>query len=226
VNTKTGARELALVTGGETGIGLAISRALEGAGFEVRTASRRSGFDLTKRKEIDRLVGSLPRLDVLVHNAGIAEAAPLARTTDEFWERHLAVNLTAPFRLTRAALSLLQASPRPRVVFVASTAALAGSPYIAAYAASKHGVLGLARVLAKELRGVPVHAVCPGFVDSPLTDRSVGAIVAATGKSPEEARAALAAQNPGGRLLRPDVVALAVLDLVRVGGPGREVVLG
>ncbi|MGH7163212.1 MAG: SDR family NAD(P)-dependent oxidoreductase, partial [Planctomycetota bacterium] len=84
--------ELALVTGGETGIGLAVARALEGGGFEVRTASRRSGCDLLARGAIERLVASLPRLDVLVNNAGIAESAPLAKTTDSMWDRHFAIN--------------------------------------------------------------------------------------------------------------------------------------
>ncbi|MHC4549974.1 MAG: SDR family NAD(P)-dependent oxidoreductase [Planctomycetota bacterium] len=218
--------ELALVTGGETGIGRAIAEALRGDGFEVRSASRRSGFDLTDRATIDRLVESLPRLDVLVNNAGIGESAPLARTTDEQWDRHLALNVTAPLLLCRAALPLLRQAPRGRIINVASTAGREGSPYVAAYAASKQALLGLTRVLAVELKDVAVHAVCPGFVDSPLTDRSVRHIVALTGKSEAEARAALAALNPGGRLLRPEEVAAAVLDLVHAPDTGREVELG
>jgi len=217
--------ELALVTGGATGIGKAIADALAGDGFEVRRASRRDGFDLTDPAAIERLLASLPRLDVLVNNAGIAESAPLARTDDASWERHLAINATAPFRLCRAALPLLKAAPRGRIVNVASTAGLRGSPYIAAYAASKHALLGLTRVLAAELKGIAVNAVCPGFVDSPLTDRSVENIVAATGKSEEEARAALAGKNPCGRLIRPDEVAAAVLELVRGHDTARELIL-
>ena len=218
--------ELALVTGGETGIGRAVAEALEGAGFEVRSASRRSGTDLTDRRSIAALVASLPRLDVLVNNAGIAEAASLAKTSDELWDRHLALNATAPFLLCRAALPLLVQAPRGRIINVGSTAGLKGAPYIAAYAASKHALLGLTRVLAAELDEVAVHAVCPGFVDSPLTDRSVHRIVAATGKSEADARAALAAMNPGGRLIRPDEVAAAVLELVHADDTGREIVLG
>ena len=209
--------ELALVTGGETGIGRAVAEALEGAGFEVRSASRRSGTDLTDRRSIAALVASLPRLDVLVNNAGIAEAASFAKTSDELWDRHIALNATAPF--------LVQA-PRGRIINVGSTAGLKGAPYITAYAASKHALLGLTRVLAAELEEVAVHAVCPGFVDSPLTDRSVHRIVAATGKSEADARAALAAMNPGGRLIRPDEVAAAVLELVHADDTGREIVLG
>ena len=217
--------DVALVTGGDTGIGRAVAEALAAAGYAVTRASRRSGADLLDRAAVDRLVRSLDRLDVLVNNAGIAESAPLERTGDDLWDRHLALNATAPFLLVRAALPLLRRSPRPRVVNVCSTAALRGAPYVAAYAASKHALLGLTRVLAAELKGIPVSAVCPGYVDSPLTDRAVAAIVRKTGRSAEDARAALAAQNPCGRLLRPEEVAAAVVALARSGENGREVVL-
>jgi NAD(P)-dependent dehydrogenase (short-subunit alcohol dehydrogenase family) len=217
--------EIALVTGGETGIGRAIADALRGEGFEVRTASRRSGYDLTDPAAVDRLVHSLVRLDVLVNNAGLAEAAPLAKSTDEFWNRHLDLNVTVPFRLCRSLLPLLRQAPRGRIINVASVAAVRGAPYVAAYTASKHALLGLTRALAAELTDVAVHAVCPGFADTELTDRSVREIVRATGRSAEEARAALAAQNAGGRLIRVDEIAAAVLELVRAPDTGREVVL-
>ena len=217
--------ELALVTGGETGIGAAIVSRLEGAGFDVRTASRRSGCDLRDRASIDALIAALPRLDLLVNNAGLAESAPIARTDDAQWDSHLALNVTAPFLLCRAALPLLRAAPRGRIVNVGSTAGLRGSPYIAAYAASKHALMGLSRVLATELRDIEVNAVCPGFVDSPLTDRSVGNIAAATGQDEAAARASLAAMNPCGRLIQPEEVADAVLELVQSEGTGREVVI-
>ena len=217
--------ELALVTGGETGIGKAIGEALGREGYEVRTASRRSGCDLTDRAAIAALIASLPRLDVLVNNAGIAESAPLARTTDESWDRHLAINVTAPFLLCRAALPLLTAAPRPCIVNVASTAGSEPAPYIAAYAASKQALLGLTRVLAAELE-IRVGAVCPGFVDTPLTDRSIENIVKLTGRSEAEARAALAAGNESGRLITPAAVAAAVLEIVHGDETGRVVVLG
>jgi len=198
---------------------------LEAAGFEVRSASRRNSWDLTDRAAIEKLVASLPRLDVLVNNAGRAQAAPLHGTDDAQWDLHLALNATAPFLLSRAALPLLRAAPRGRIINVASTAALRGSPYIAAYAASKHALIGLSRVLATELRDVEVNAVCPGYVDSPLTDRSVENIRTATGQSDEQARAALAAQNPCGRLITPAQVADAVFQLVQSEGTGREIVI-
>jgi NAD(P)-dependent dehydrogenase (short-subunit alcohol dehydrogenase family) len=217
--------ELALVTGGATGIGRAIVAALENEGFEVRTASRRTGHDLTDRALIDRLINELPRLDLLVNNAGYAESAPLARITDESWDLHLALNVTAPFLLCRAALPLLRASPRGRIVNVASTAGLQGAAYVAAYTASKHALMGLTRALAKELKDVQVHAVCPGFVDTEMTDRSVRNIVAQTGMSEAEARTALASQNASGKLVTPDEVAAAVVELAQADDTGREIVI-
>lgn len=216
--------DLALVTGGETGIGKAIAVALRARGFEVRSASRRTGWDLLDRAAIDRLVRGLPRLDLLVNSAGIAESAPLARTTDEMWDRHLALDVTAPFLLCRAALPLLRKS-KGRIVNIASTAGLRGGPYIAAYAAAKHALVGLSRALAAELKDVPVDWICPGFVDSELTDRSVARITKEAGLPEAEARKRLAAMNPCGRLIRPDQVAAALVKLLDEPGAGREIVI-
>ncbi|MFQ5845286.1 MAG: SDR family NAD(P)-dependent oxidoreductase, partial [Planctomycetota bacterium] len=217
--------EHALVTGGETGIGAAVTAALKKEGFDVTTASRRTGVDLTDRAAVETLVASLERLDLLVNNAGMAESAPLRETADELWDRHLALNATAPFLLCRAVLPLLRRSPRPRIVNIASTAALRGGRYISAYAASKHALLGLCRSLAAELEGVAVHAVLPGYVDSPLTDRTVERITARTGRGAEETRALLASQNRSGALIRPEEVAAAVVSLLAEEGTGREIVL-
>jgi NAD(P)-dependent dehydrogenase (short-subunit alcohol dehydrogenase family) len=161
----------------------------------------------------------------LVNNAGVAESAPLAKTTDQMWDRHLALDVTAPFLLCRAALPLLRKSERGRIVNIASTAGLRGGPYIAAYAAAKHALVGLSRSLAAELKDVSVDWVCPGFVDSELTDRSVARIARETGLAEAEARKRLAAMNPCGRLIRPDEVAAAVAKLLDEPGTGREVVL-
>jgi NAD(P)-dependent dehydrogenase (short-subunit alcohol dehydrogenase family) len=215
----------ALVTGGSTGIGQAIVEALQGAGFEVTLASRRNGWDLTDRDAIERLAASLDSLDLLVNNAGMAESAPLHKTTDELWDRHIALNVTAPFLLSRAVLPLLRAAPQGRIINIASTAALEGAAYIAAYAAGKHALLGLSRSLAAELIDVKVHTVLPGYVDSPLTDRTVARIVEATGKSEEETRAFLGSQNESGKLITPAQVADAVIQLLAEDETGREVVL-
>jgi len=217
--------ELALVTGGETGIGKAIVAALESEGFEVRTASRRTGWDLMEPGSAQRLIDSLPRLDLLVNNAGIAESAPVAKTSDEMWAYHFELNASVPFRLCRAAIPLLKESPNGRIINMASTAARAGAPYIAAYAASKHALLGLTRVMAVELKGIKVHAVCPGFVDTELTERSVAKIVKRTSMTADAARAALAQQNPCGRLITTQEVADAVVQLAALNDTGEELVL-
>ncbi len=216
--------KVALVTGGETGIGAAISTKLRARDFEVVSASRRNGVDLLDAGAIQDLVAGLTRLDVLVNNAGIAESAPVHKMTDELWDRHLALNVTAPMRLVRAALPLLKAS-KGCVINMGSTAGLRGSPYIAAYAASKHALLGLTRVLAAELKDVRVHAVCPGFVDTPLTDRSIARVVDVTERPVDDIRASIASQNPSGRLITPDEVAAAVLALIDSDTTGQEPVL-
>ena len=127
--------------------------------------------------------------------------------------------------VSRAALPLLRAAPQGRIINIASTAALEGAAYIAAYAASKHALLGLSRSLAAELIDVKVHTVLPGYVDSPLTDRTVARIVEATGKSEEETRAFLGSQNESGKLITPAQVADAVVQLLAEDETGREVVL-
>ena len=158
-------------------------------------------------------------VEVLVLNAGAGTSAPLARTTDEDWARMLDLNLTAPFRLLRRALPGMVEQRWGRVVAVASIAAQRGDPYVSAYTASKHGLLGLVRSAAAEVasKGVTVNAVCPGFVDTPMTARTVAAISATTGRSETEARETLARRQPIGRLIEPDEVADAVLMCVRSG---------
>jgi NAD(P)-dependent dehydrogenase (short-subunit alcohol dehydrogenase family) len=152
-------------------------------------------------------------VEVLVVNAGASMSAPLVRTTDEDWQRMLDLNLTAPFRCLRRALPSMIEAGFGRVVVIASVAGKVGSPRIAAYTASKHGVLGLVRSAAAEVAkaGVTVNAVCPGYVDTPMTDRSVAHIAAGTGRSEEEAREILARMQPTGRLVTVEEVASAVL---------------
>jgi NAD(P)-dependent dehydrogenase (short-subunit alcohol dehydrogenase family) len=222
-----------LVTGASRGIGAVVAARLSAAGHRVAlTARDRAGLDavaaaldgpalavpadVTDPAAADMVFAAVERewgpVEVLVLNAGAATSAPLARTTDDDWQRMLEVNLTAPFRFLRRATPAMTERGWGRVVLIASVAAKRGAPYVSAYAAAKHGALGLVRSAAAELArtGVTVNAVCPGYVDTGMTDRSVAGIVAATGRTEEQARDALKRQQPIGRLVTPEEVADAV----------------
>src|SRR5262245_44807044 len=204
----------ALVTGGGRGIGRAIALALSGTGVtvamtgrdrtalaavagEIRAASGHEPVvELVDVADPDaiarglaRLQAAVPPIDILVNNAGIAESAPLKRTDLASWQRHLAVNVTAPFLLTQALLPAMLERRWGRVVNIASLAGLGGAAYIAAYAASKHALVGLTRALAAETAGtgVTVHAICPGYVATDMGWSGARRITAKTGKPFEEA---------------------------------------
>jgi NAD(P)-dependent dehydrogenase (short-subunit alcohol dehydrogenase family) len=198
---------LVVVTGGAGGIGRATAARFGALGDEV-LAPGRAECDVTDEASVEAFFGA-KQVDVLVNNAGFAESAPLARTTLESWRAHLDVNATGAFLCTRAVLAGMRDRGRGAIVTVASTAGLEGAAYTAAYTAAKHAAVGLMRVAAAELdgTGVTANAVCPAFVDTPMTERTVANIAAKTGRSPEEARAAL------GPLLDPDEVAAAVVWL-------------
>ena len=222
-----------LVTGASRGIGAAIVAQLDHRGHRIAlTARGREGLEQAAdglaqpslvlpadatdprtpgwlREQIDRAWGGV---DVLIVNAGEGVAAPLAKTDDALWDSALAVNLTAPFRLLREFVPAMVDQGFGRVVVVASVAGKVGAPYISAYAAAKHGVLGLVRSVAAEVAtsGVTVNAVCPGYVDTPMTQRSIDAIVERTGRTPADARASLERQQPIGRLITTSEVAAAV----------------
>lgn len=228
-------RPRTLLTGAGRGIGAAVAARLAAQGHRLALTAR-------SRDELERVAASLPPgtdtlilpddlldpqapdrlirgvqdawggVDVLVCNAGAGVSAPLARTTDADWQRMLDLNLTAPFRLVRGAVPGMVDQGWGRIVVVASVAAKIGEPYIAAYVASKHGVLGLVRAAAIELArtGVTVNAVCPGYVDTPMTEATVRGIVEKTGRTREQARQVLERKQPTGRLVSTEEVAEAV----------------
>jgi NAD(P)-dependent dehydrogenase (short-subunit alcohol dehydrogenase family) len=240
---------IALVTGASQGIGAACAEALSAAGHRVAlvarnesalndVASRLPGESLVLPTDVldpDALEAAFGRVEqewgpveILVVNAGAAMSAPLVKTTDGDWQRMLDLNLTAPFRCLRRALPSMTSAGFGRVVVIASVAGKVGGARIAAYTASKHGVIGLVRTAAAEVArsGVTVNAVCPGYVDTPMTDESVAHISSGTGRSEAEARRILADMQPIGRLVTVDEVAAAVLlcvDNGAISGQGLNV---
>jgi NAD(P)-dependent dehydrogenase (short-subunit alcohol dehydrogenase family) len=203
-----------VVTGGTKGIGKAVADRFAAAGERVEAVGRNQ-LDVTDEEQVTAFFERLGRVDVLVNNAGLASGAPLARTTLDEWRAHFDVNATGAFLCTRAVVGSMIERGDGRIVTVASTAGLAGARYTAAYAASKHAAVGLMRATAAELAGtgVTANAVCPAWVNTAMTERTVANIVEKTGRTAEEARADLEAMTPLGRLLEPDEVAAAVIFL-------------
>jgi NAD(P)-dependent dehydrogenase (short-subunit alcohol dehydrogenase family) len=221
------------VTGAGRGAGRAIALRLAGDGFAVAAVGRTEAplrtvceaisaaghravhlvCDVTQRDQVHAAAAEAERqlgpIDVLVNNAGESDSAPFASMGDELWERMLAVNLTGTYHCMRAIVPGMFARGRGRVINVASVAAKVGFPYTAGYVAAKHGVLGLTRAVATEaaLKGVTVNAICPGWLDTEMTDRSVARIASKTGQSPDDVRRVIEGMNPQRRLIHADEVA-------------------
>ncbi|MDA2893265.1 SDR family NAD(P)-dependent oxidoreductase [Mycolicibacterium sp. BiH015] len=234
-----------LVTGASKGIGYAIADRLLADGHRVAMTARNREHldgaaralsdkhggrvlalpgDVTSAEQVGALFADVERqwgaVEVLACSAGTGFASALTSTTDEDWHRLLDVNLTAPFRCLRAAVPAMERAGWGRIVVVASIVAKRGEAQVSAYTASKHGVLGLVRAASVEYAkaGITVNAVCPGYVDTPMTDDTIASIGARTGKSVDESRALLARRQPIGRLIEADEVADAVSFCVNNAG--------
>jgi NAD(P)-dependent dehydrogenase (short-subunit alcohol dehydrogenase family) len=203
-----------LVTGGTRGIGAAIAARFAGGGDDV-VAVGRADCDVSDEAAVAALFERVGPVDVLVNNAGVSSSASLERTMLGEWDAQLSVNATGAFLCTRAALPAMVERGSGRIVTVASTAGVAGARYTAAYTASKHAAVGLTRAVAAEVAGtgVTANAVCPTFVRTDMTADSLRRITETTGRTAQEAEAALASASPLGRLLDPDEVAFAVAFL-------------
>jgi NAD(P)-dependent dehydrogenase (short-subunit alcohol dehydrogenase family) len=232
---------VALVTGGGRGIGRAIAIAIARAGADVAVAARtvpeieavaaeikalgrRTHFfplDVSDRarlaavpREVEARLGPI---DVLVNNAAIHQSAPVRRLDDALWDAILAVDLTAPFLLTRACLPSMLERRFGRVVNVSSVAGRTGIKYGAAYSAAKHGLIGFTRSLALETakKGITANVICPGWTETQMMDESVEAIASATGRTEAEAREVILGANPLGRAALPEEVAEVAVLLAR-----------
>jgi NAD(P)-dependent dehydrogenase (short-subunit alcohol dehydrogenase family) len=218
----------AFITGGGTGIGLAAARVLAEQGVRLTLAARNFerveeaastldanavSVDVSNESSVEAAIDAARSrfggIDILINNAGITPSAPLHKTSLAMWNEVLAINLTGAFLCTRAALPDMIERKWGRVVNVASIAGLMGDMYISAYCASKHGMIGMTRALAKEVarHGITANAVCPGYVETDIVTRAAENIAAKTKLNEDEARASLYAGNPQGRLIQPEEVA-------------------
>jgi NAD(P)-dependent dehydrogenase (short-subunit alcohol dehydrogenase family) len=236
----------AVVTGASRGIGRSIALAFARAGADVAVTARTSGeiealadelraigsrslaipCDVSDPEQVRRMAAqaldALGGVDILVNNAGIAPSHKFVDHPDEMWHQVMATNLNSVYYVSKAFVPTMIEQSYGRIINIASVAAKAGGRYIAAYTASKHGVLGLTRALAVELVGsdITVNALCPGYVDTPMTERSIANITRLTRMTPDRARETLERTNPQQRLIEPGEVAAAAVFLAQESSKG------
>jgi NAD(P)-dependent dehydrogenase (short-subunit alcohol dehydrogenase family) len=237
----------AIVTGAGRGIGRAVALALAQAGADVGITARTreeldevgtvihgtygrhctsTSCDVTDPEQVKVMAGTLidglGGVDILVNNAGNAGSHKFLNHPDELWHRMIAINLTSVYYVTKAIAPTMVEQRSGRIITIASIASRVGGSYIAAYTAAKHGVLGLTRALATELMqyNITVNAICPGYVDTPMTDASVANIAGRTGMSEAQARDYLAKTSPQHRLIEPEEVAAIAVFLAQESSKG------
>ncbi len=231
----------ALITGGGGGLGADLAKRFAASGAMVwvtgRSADRVAAVahghpnisaltcDVTDEASVIQAFDRIGRAEVVIANAGAADTAPLAKTGLDQFRAMLDVNLTGVFLTLREGLRRLEGAGWGRLIAVASTAGLKGYRYTAGYTAAKHGAVGLIRTAALEVAktGITANALCPGFLDTEMTQTSIRTVMDRTGRSAEQALAGLTAANPQGRLIQPEEVSRAALWLC---GPGSAAVNG
>lgn len=230
-----------LVTGGGTGSGADLARGFAAEGAEVVITGRRQqplddvaatspliravAGDVAREEDVVRMFAEAGPVDIVIANAGIAESASLVRTSLELWQRIIDINLTGAFLTFREGLRQLHGRGWGRLIVISSIAGLRGYPYVSGYGASKHGVIGLMRVVANEVAGTGItsNALCPAYINTEMTDRTITNIMEKTGRSHEEALASITKLSPLGRLIEPAEITAAALWLC---GPGSEAING
>ena len=226
-----------LITGGGGGLGRVLATDFAGKGAQVHIAGRRLApltavadrheaisahqLDVTDEDATKVLFTDIGMCDIVIANAGIADSAPLHKTSLEAWQRILAVNLTGCFLTLRTGLQEMRDAKATwgRLIAISSINGLAGYRYTAAYSAAKHGVNGLIKVTADELTGsgITANALCPGYLDTAMTERTIARITEQTGRTSEEARQIIADMSPLGRLITPEEVSKTALSICGAG---------